>query len=411
MRTTAIIGFTDKGFIGSPQNVEDVQDLHISFGKKSNVVTVAEQLLYSDHKPIIFRLPENNQLATGVFKDIYGDVCMSINADSPGAIGNLTTVEVTKNGEAFDLLVFNSGEMVEFWRNLKPDQAMEAINFSSKWICVKQIKDTLPESSVINLSTRQQYKKPIIKSENVILALRALEEYDLEFVIIPDCQSHKVINSVLEYLELESPNTILIIDPPWEDDLLQTYQWCKSLHPSNCGVIFWPWLNYEGKNVPPSGAVIAAVLNWPFPWRATQKKLAGISGTMLMAYQDELVFLSRQEHFINVLNRDSLVLDNNIMTLAGVKLTQRRLLNYIKSNIGKKGTSLLSLYESTSDKFRHNFIEFVEYIMKQVKEDQGIINYNLQINELCRNEEFEIALEILLKDSSEIVNICFKFTK
>jgi hypothetical protein len=105
------------------------------------------------------------------------------------------------------------------------------------------------------------------------------------------------------------------------------------------------------------------------------------------------------------------MLETRILTLAGSKLSDRRLLNHIKGKISRVGRELLSAHNPLSNNFRNNFIECVDYILKPIKDDQGLNNYVVQVNEFCKPQEFEVNLELAIKDSAEIVNICFKFTK
>lgn len=403
----AVVGFAGKGLFNSPTKINNVKDLHTSFGKRSDLILVSEQLLYGDHSPIIVRLEDSVQTAGNYLLDDNGTICMMISADSPGFSGTQTTVEVTRNSDSFDLIITNNGEMVEFWGNLKPSHVEEIINLASKWINISTVKGTLPAKGMVNLVTEDS-KRPII---NLEMVLNAIQHLDVDFILIPDCSSVEIINPILECLEVRK--SVLIIDPPWECDLLDTYKWCKSLIPSDYGVIFWPWLNYQKKSTPPSGPIATAILNWPFIWCPVRTKLAGVSDTPFSIHNDELVYISKQEHFINLIKNknNSLVLDNNILTLAGSKLSERRLLNYIEKSINKLGSRLLSTYNPLSNNFRNNFIESSEYILKQVKEDQGINNFILRVNEWSKPEDFEVNLDIAIKDSTEVVNICFKFTK
>jgi len=247
----------------------------------------------------------------------------------------------------------------------------------------------------------------------ILNAVKSTEDSDIEFISIPDCDSTGVINEVLQYLEEERPDVMLAIDPPWECDLLQTYKWCKELVPSDQGVMFWPWMNYDKKSVPPSGPVLTAILSWPFVWNPVRTKLAGVSDAAFSIHHDELVYLSKKEHFINIANKknDSLILDTKVLTLGGSKLSDRRLLGYIKNKISKLGRELLSAHNPVSNNFRNNFIECSEYILQPIKDDQGINNYVIRVNEFCKPEEFEVDIELTIKDSVEFVNICFKFTK
>lgn len=412
MKAAAIIGYTGKGLFNTPRKIDNVTDLHTNFGKKSNATSVAEQLLFADYKPVVVRLEEDAALATANLLDENGTVCMTITADSPGMTGASTTVEVTREGNRFSLLIFNNGEMVEFWGNLTSTDAEEVINFGSKWIVVKVQSDSLPKKSINELHIENR-KYPRINLDVIIKALKSIEDWDIEFISIPDCDSPGTINGVLQYLEDNCPETMLVIDPPFEFDLIQTHKWCKSIITSEQGVLFWPWLKYERRSIPPSGPVIAAMLSWPFVWKPVRTKLNGVSEPTFSVHHDELAYLSRQEHFINLATKklDSLVLESKILTLAGSKLSERRLLNHLKGQVSRIGKSLLSAHDPISNNFRNNFIECCEYILRPIKDDQGINSYLVQINEFSKPDELVVNLELSIRDSVEIVNMCFKFTK
>jgi len=412
MRSAAIIGYTGKGLFNTPTKVEDVKELHTTFGKKSNVTLVAEQLLFADYQPTVIRLEDDTPLASGFIVDEGGGICLSITAESPGVSGHHTNIEITREGDRFGMLVSNSGEMVEFWGNLSISDVEENINLASKWITVRVVNAVVPKSQKLDLRIESK-KRSELKFATVLSALKSMDNLDVEFISLPDCDSPEIINKVLQYLEEDRPEIMLVIDPPWEHDLLQTYKWCKSLMASEQGVIFWPWLNYERKSVPPSGPVIAALLSWPFVWKPIRTKLNGVSDAAFSIHHDELAYLSKQDHFINLATKknESLVLENRILTLAGSKLAERRLLNHVKGQISRIGKSLIMAHDPISNNFRNNFIECCEYILKPIKEDQGVNNYLVQINEFSRPEELEVDLELLLRDSVEIVNMSFKFTR
>lgn len=415
MKSVAVIGYTGKGLFNTPTKIESVKDLHTNFGKKSNLTTVGEQLLFGDYSPVIVRVKEDVPTASAYLLDEDDTICITIEADSPGASGNATIVEVTREGDTFSLLVMNNGEMVEFWGNLKPNEAEDIINLASKWIVVSVKTSAFPVACKVELHL--SYKKRAFEGfsdpKPILDAVKATEDSGIEFISLPDCNSANVINKVLEYLEEERPDVMLAIDPPWEGDLLQTYKWCKSLIASEQGFVFWPWMNYEKKSVPPSGPVLTAIMGWPFVWKSVRTKLAGVSDSAFSIHHDELVYLSKQEHFINLATKknDSLILDSKILTLSGSKLADRRLIGYVKGKISKLGKELLSAYNPISNNFRNNFIECSEYILHPIKDDQGINNYVIHVNEFCKPEEFEVDIELTIKDSVEIVNICFKFTK
>lgn len=411
MRSAAIIGYTGKGSFNTPTKLESVKDLHTQFGKKSNVVAVAEQLIYSEYNPYVVRIEDFSETAKAMVLDDFGQTCMTIVADSPGSVGCKTTIEVTRDNSSFTIIVSNGGEMVEFWGFLTPSTAEENINLASKWITVSMSSKYFPRSGKFDLKMETK-KRQALDLRAIMNAVKATEGLDVEFLSIPDCDNEEFINEVLVYLETERPDVMLVVDPPWECDLLQTYKWCKELIPSDQGVIFWPWLNYERKSVPPSGPVLAAVLGWPFVWKPVRTKLAGVSDAAFSIHHDELAYLSKQEHFINLTTKknDLLVVDARILTLAGSKFSERRLLNYIKNRISTLGKDLLRAYDPISGNFKHNFIESSEYILQPIKDDQGINNYLIQVNEFCKPGEFEVNVELAIRDSAEIVNICFKFT-
>lgn len=410
MISVAIIGLADKGLFNAPAKIETVKDLHTIFGKKSNLVSTAEQIIYEDHKPIAVRLEDDSPTASAYVLDEDDTICMVVDADSPGRVGEATSVEITRGDDTFNLIVFNSGEMVEFWGNLKPEQIDETVNFASKWINISLHKQNLPLSGVVKLSIEGKPTQQV-KLESVLRALESIKHLELDFILMPDCNSFDMINDVIGYLEEERPNTVLIIDPPKNYDLVDAYKWCKQIVPSDNVAAVWPWLNYERKKIPSSGSVLAAILKWPHPWRAARVKLAGTSSFEI--HHDEIAYISKQEHAINVLDKKNgyLFVDSNIMTLAGNKLSERILLNYIRSEISKLGTDLLTVYDPVSYSFRNNFLESCEYILDQIREGQGINNYDILVNELTQPKLFEVNIEIAIRDSAEIVNICFKFTK
>src|SRR5581483_8805304 len=134
MKSIGIIGFAGKGLANTPLKIDNVKDLHTNFGKQSNIVSVAEHLIYEDYKPILVRLEDYSNRASANLYDDNKSACVVVSADSPGFVGGLTTVEITRSSNTFNILVFNSGEMVEFWGDLTLSQAEEIVNFASKWI-------------------------------------------------------------------------------------------------------------------------------------------------------------------------------------------------------------------------------------------------------------------------------------
>lgn len=404
MKSIAIIGRAGKGQVNTPIRVESLTELNNNFGKSSNLIVAAKQLLYENISPYIVRIEAVEGLAKTKALDETKEVCMELYADSPGFIGNYTTVNFINKGSSFDLEVYNMGERVEFWGDVTFEK-LELINLTSNWIRLNSVKATLPTSGFLSLSTQE---KVLIDQSAFLTALKSINCH-VEFVLMPDCDDVDVINEALEYCS--ENNLILLIDPPADYNLFETYNWHKGLSNTEAGVLCWPWVICEFNAVPPSASVAAMLLDWPFPWQPVRSKLSGIDNLTTKLRHDEKAYLSSRKHSINVIGKEGFLLNNKVITLAGSRLSERRLLNYLEAKIIEIGEKLLEAYEPLDTNFRNKFMESCEYILQQTKDVQGISAYYIQINDAVNPEELIVEVTIEKTEGGEIINIGFKFIR
>ncbi len=245
----------------------------------------------------------------------------------------------------------------------------------------------------------------------MINGIKSIENDEFEFIVITDCREHEIINAALDYIEEEKPNSILAIYPPQEYDLFEAYKWCKNLNQSDYGFILWPWLECEKKFAPPVGAVLSNFLNQPFQWKIGHGRLNGVNNVKFSVHKDEKIYLSNKNNPINIIkNRDfSCIISKQVKTLADNQLSHRRLLSHIKSKISKVGIDLLSSYDFYNQAFEAKFIKSCEYILQQIKEDQGINNYKVQVFESVKPKG--VLAIINLVSMKEFLELEFKFSK
>jgi hypothetical protein len=413
MKKTALIGPAGKGPINTPIYVHNIQELVDNFGSHSDLVSTAQHLIFSGHTPLIVRVagPQSLQTPYVRIKDKNQKLCMVIGADSPGSEGILTSIDVSHNqDDTFNLEVYNSGQRVEFWGNLNLQSVEETINLASKWINLKIVNKSLPPPKLYQLKCEENLFNPRKEDEPHIYlnGLRTLEDFDIEFISMPGCSSIKAINFAIEHCE--ERDRILVIDSPKGYKLLETYKYCKYLTPSDNAMIAWPWVLNNKSFAPPSGVILSNLLSWSFVWQPGKLKLTGITGTEFEAFSDELSYISKEKHIINIIktNPDS-VINNVLKTLDGNKVSKRRLLAGVKRDIKKATVDLLQNYKPTDPIFRGKFMSVTEYILNQIREDQGINNSLIQVNELTKEEEFSVSIGVQLIDTLEFINIEFKF--
>lgn len=406
MNKIALIGPTGKGPINTPIYVHNLQELTDNFGNHSNLVSVAQHLIFSGHAPLIVRVANKFLQTASVKIESDQKSCMVISADSPGLEGTLTSIDVSINqDETFNLEVYNSGQRVEFWGNLDLATVEETINFASKWIDLKVLGNTLPPPKLYQLKCNHISSPDEIQSYQN--AFKILDDFDFEFLALPGCSSLKIINEAIEHCE--EKDQILIIDSPKEYKLLETYKWCKYLTPSDSAMVVWPWIRNKKTYAPASGVILSNLLSWPFMWQSGKMKLTGITGTEFEVFNDELAYISKEKHTFNLIKSPDSLVNNTLKTLSGKKVSRRRLLASVKRDIKKMTIDLMQSYKATDAVFREKFMDAAEYILNQIKEDQGINNFFVQIDELTKAEEFSLSIGVQLIDTLEFVNIEFKF--
>lgn len=407
MRLAAIIGPTGKGPFNTPVKIENIKELHSNFGRNSDLVFTAEQLLFGGHIPIVVRIHETSNTAQAYLTDQEDQICMLVSADSPGYEGNATSVEIINNKNVFSIKVYNNGEQVELWGNLKTSNVKDIVNIFSQWIKIEPVSHNLPESGIVQLSSEEESN---ISSDDFFNAVKSLDDFDFEFISVTDCEDTNEINKIIRYIAEGRQNSTLVINPPLGYDVLDTYKWCKSLIPSEYAVLFWPWVICDKRIMPPAGPIMNYLLNSPFPWKLTNEKLAGFTDLQFSICKDELAYLSKKDNFINLIkSKNGAYVDKKIRTLSGDALAERSVISYVKSKVSKIGLELLKFYDPYDKIFKDEFIKSCDYILNQVKEDCGIINYEIKVYELSKPDGMVALIGIM--NCKEFLQIEFKFTR
>jgi hypothetical protein len=351
----------------------------------------------------------------------YGDVSVTLHADSPGIEGNSTQVVIKNDVREgnFVMEVYNNGVQVESWGNLTKDETSRFYVETFLSLVSDYVRATdntankaPPLDGIYNLtggndgipSDPDDQDKLLIGNRlgySGIYALSEPEQVDLDLIAVPGHSSTGVVMALIEMCQTHRMDCMAIIDAPFGLTVKEIIHWQNGAHPLNTtrfdsdfAALYWPWVkirdSYNNVDVwvPPSGSVMAVYArsdSLSAPWFAP----AGVNRGVVPGITDVFSRPTMEERDLMYGNRNAI---NPIVQYAdfqdyvvwGQKTLQRkptaldrvnvrRLMFVIEKRIRQASRELL--FEPHDERLHDRFISIATRILTDVQIGRGLTNF------------------------------------
>mgnify|MGYP000738752712 CR=1 FL=1 len=356
-----------------------------------------------------------------------GDVCFTIEADSPGIDGNDTQVVITNNVRegSFTIDVYNNGSQVESWAPLVKDESSRFyvesfLTLVSDWIRVTD--DTtvpaLPASGTYTLtggtdgipSDPDAQDELLIGNSVAMTGLQALsdpEQIDIDLIAIPGHTSTSIVLALLDFCQVKRQDCFSIVSAPFGLTVKEVVAWQNGVHPLNgtrfdndFGALYWPWVkvrdSFNRVDVwcPPEGVVMAAYARsdslaapWFAPAGTTRGLVGGVTDVFSRPTLDERDLMYGNRNCVNPIIQFA---DLDGFFIWGQKTLQRlptaldrvnvrRMMLYVEKKIKNDVRSLL--FEPNDERTRSTFVSIAERTLGDVRARRGITDFIVQCDE------------------------------
>jgi len=357
----------------------------------------------------------------------YGDLSMTLSADSAGIDGNGTQVVVKNNIREgnFNIEVYNNGVQVESWGNLSKDETSRYyvetfLSLVSDYLRASDnsANSSPPMDGTYALSggndgipaDPDDQDHFLVGSElgyTGIYSLSEPEQIDIDLVAVPGHSSTNVVMALIDMVQRLRTDALAIIDAPFGLTVNEIVAWQNGSHPLNTtrfdsdfAALYWPWVkirdtfNNVDVWVPPSGSVMAVYARndaLAAPWFAP----AGVNRGVVPGITDVFSRPTLEERDLMYGNRNAI---NPIVQYAdfqdyvvwGQKTLQRkptaldrvnvrRLMFVIEKRI--RAASRPLLFEPHDEQFRSRFVEIATRILQEVQVGRGLTAFIIKADE------------------------------
>jgi len=357
----------------------------------------------------------------------YGDVSLTLLADSAGIDGNSTQVVIRNNIREgnFVLEVYNNGVQVESWGNLTKDETSRYyfetfLSLVSDFVRVSDntANPSPPYDGTYTLSgggdgipADPDDQDHFLIGNSIgytgIYALSEPEQIDLDIIAVPGHTSTGVVLALIDMVQNMRMDCLAIIDAPFGLTVKEIVAWQNGSHPLNTtrfdsdfAALYWPWVkirdtfNNVDVWVPPSGSIMAVYARndaLAAPWFAP----AGINRGVVPGINDVFSRPTLEERDLMYGNRNAV---NPIVQYAdfqdyvvwGQKTLQRtpsaldrvnvrRLMFVIEKRIRQASRALL--FEPHDEQFRSRFIDIATAILKEIQIGRGLTAFVIKADE------------------------------
>jgi hypothetical protein len=351
----------------------------------------------------------------------FGDVSVTLTADSAGIEGNATQVVIKNNIREgnFIMEVYNNGVQVESWGNLSKDETSRYyvetfLSLVSDFVRAtdNSSNPSPPLDGTYSLSggsdgipadpDDQDYfliGNPI--GSTGIYALSEPEQIDLDIVAIPGHSSTGVVLALIDMVQNMRMDAMAIIDAPFGLTVKEIVAWQNGSHPLNTtrfdsdfAALYWPWVkirdtfNNVDVWVPPSGSVMAVYARndaLAAPWFAP----AGVNRGVVSGITDVFSRPTLEERDLMYGNRNAI---NPIVQYAdlqdyvvwGQKTLQRRPTALDRVNVRRlmfviekriRQASKFLLFEPHDEIFRARFVDIATAILQDIQVGRGLTDF------------------------------------
>jgi hypothetical protein len=357
----------------------------------------------------------------------FGDVSVTVTADSPGIDGNGTQIVVRNNIREgnFVIEVYNNGVQVESWGNLTKDETSRFyvetfLALVSDY--VRAVDNTSnpspPLDGTYSLSGGSDGIPADPDDQDYFLignqlgytgmyALSEPEQIDLDLIAVPGHSSTGVVLALIDMVQNMRMDAMAIIDAPFGLSVKEIIHWQNGAHPLNTtrfdsdfAALYWPWVkirdtfNNVDVWVPPSGSVMAVYARsdslsapWFAPAGVNRGVVPGITDVFSRPTLEERDLMYGNRNAINPIVQYS---DFQDFVVWGQKTLQRkptaldrvnvrRLMFVIEKRIRQASRSLL--FEPHDEIFREKFIDIATRILRQVQIGRGLTAFIIKADE------------------------------
>ena len=348
----------------------------------------------------------------------FGDVSVTITADSPGIDGNSTQIVVKNNIREgnFVIEVYSNGVQVESWGNLTKDETSRFyvetfLSLVSDYI--KAVDNTgnpsPPLDGTYSLSGGNDGIPADPDDQDYFLignqlgytgiyALSEPEQVDLDLIAVPGHSSTGVVLALIDMCQNVRMDCMAIVDAPFGLTVKEIIHWQNGAHPLNTtrfdsdfAALYWPWVkirdtfNNVDVWVPPSGSVMAVYARndalaapWFAPAGVNRGVVPGITDVFSRPTLEERDLMYGNRNCINPIVQYA---DFQDFVVWGQKTLQRkptaldrvnvrRLMFVIEKRIRQASRSLL--FEPHDEIFREKFVDIATRILRQVQIGRGL---------------------------------------
>lgn len=351
----------------------------------------------------------------------YGDVSLTIVADSAGIDGNSTQVVIKNNIREgnFVMEVYNNGVQMESWGNLSKDETSRYyvetfLSLVSDYVRVidNSGNDSPPLDGTYSLAGGSDGIPSDPDDQDMVLvgnqlgytgiyALSEPEQIDLDIVAIPGHSSTNVVMALIDMCQNMRQDCLAIIDAPFGLTVKEIVAWQNGAHPLNTtrfdsdfAALYWPWVkirdtfNNVDVWVPPSGSVMAVYArndNLAAPWFAP----AGVNRGVVPGITDVFSRPTLEERDLMYGNRNAInpivqYADFQDFVVWGQKTLQRRPTALDRVNVRRlmfviekriRAASRELLFEPHDEQFRSRFISIATRILQEVQVGRGLTDF------------------------------------
>lgn len=357
----------------------------------------------------------------------FGDVSVTVMADSPGIEGDSTQVVIKNNVREghFSLEVYNGGVQVESWGNLSKDETsryyvetfltlvsdyVRAVdNVSNPSPPLDGVYDLVGGSDGIPSDPDDQDYLLIGNSVGMsgLYALSEPEQIDLDIVAVPGHSSTGVVLALIDMCQNMRTDCMAIIDAPFGLTVKEVVAWQNGAHPLNTtrfdsdfAALYWPWVKirdtYNNVDVwvPPSGSIMAVYARndsvsapWFAPAGVNRGVVPGITDVFSRPTLEERDLMYGNRNCVNPIVQYA---DFQDFVVWGQKTLQRRptaldrvnvrrLMFAIEKRIRARTRALL--FEPNDEATRGRFVAIASQILREIQVGRGLTAYVVKADE------------------------------
>jgi hypothetical protein len=357
----------------------------------------------------------------------YGDVSVTLTADSAGIDGNSTQVVIKNNIREgnFIMEVYNNGVQVESWGNLSKDETSRYyvetfLSLVSDFVRAtdNSANPSPPMDGTYSLAgggdgipadpdDQDYFLIGNAVGSTGLYALSEPEQIDLDLVAVPGHSSTAVVLALIDMVQNMRMDAMAIVDAPFGLTVKEIVAWQNGSHPLNTtrfdsdfAALYWPWVKIRDSFnnidvwVPPSGSIMAVYARndaLAAPWFAP----AGVNRGVVSGITDVFSRPTLEERDLMYGNRNAI---NPIVQYAdfqdyvvwGQKTLQRRptaldrvnvrrLMFVIEKRIRQASRALL--FEPHDEQFRSRFVDIATRILQEVRVGRGLTDFIIKADE------------------------------